>query len=445
MPILNPPGSPGSVLVSVPVPEPVQQQQRRPDVSQPSPFQSQAQAVFTQIPSPPTVLLPHELAPAQQARLRQPVRFGLGRMNTNDQAALHQNIMRNRGDSHPSLVYSDWLEENGMPVTAEFIRQHHAGVLAGDNHKGFVSPIHLGSYTTGNKSMPLALRVGIYSGRIGNSKTRQPLALVQFLHNNQEFMFGPTTTDMSLVKRLLQEHDVNEPVTGTGDPLRIKEPDSDKTNLQREGQPQQLASWRAPAGGQIVRGMFYPGGEIIPSSAVSQPVRAAAETPSWERLLKALSRRRGGEPTKLAREPERFAIFRSTYHQKRVLGFDEAEKLLGKKAAIKLEHNTYLHRIDPDTFGVRLYNTDVVKIHRNGAYSLHSGGFHGPVTANRMSIYSPATVTHSRTKGLMRNGVPFEEGTTISLPQAPEQDFRPESMLPEDYYAGMRTGRPLKI
>lgn len=74
------------------------------------------------------------------------------------------------------------------------------------------------------------------------------------------------------------------------------------------------------------------------------------------------------------------------------LTFADAEQLCGNRNGRKLELNTYLERIDPDTFGVRLHNTYVVEIHRDGTYTLDSGGWYTVTTKDRINRYSPARV-----------------------------------------------------
>lgn len=71
--------------------------------------------------------------------------------------------------------------------------------------------------------------------------------------------------------------------------------------------------------------------------------------------------------------------------------FAEAEKSLGKRESKRIPpgHNTRLERIDADTIGVRLHSTYVVKIHRDGTYTLDSGGWRTVTTKARMREYSP--------------------------------------------------------
>ena len=74
-----------------------------------------------------------------------------------------------------------------------------------------------------------------------------------------------------------------------------------------------------------------------------------------------------------------------------------------------LERNTRLVRVDNIDYGVRLHETDIVIIHRDGTYSLFSGGWKTRTTLNRLNKYSPATITQR--KGEWYAGVtPWNEG-----------------------------------
>lgn len=56
-----------------------------------------------------------------------------------------------------------------------------------------------------------------------------------------------------------------------------------------------------------------------------------------------------------------------------------------------LENNTRLFRRGDD-FAIRLHSTDVVTIHRDGTYTLNSGGWQTVTTKARINAYSPACV-----------------------------------------------------
>jgi len=70
-----------------------------------------------------------------------------------------------------------------------------------------------------------------------------------------------------------------------------------------------------------------------------------------------------------------------------MLTFDECLKRRMRGGKHELEHNTYLIRKDHDTFAVRLYATDVILIHRDGTFTLDSGGHRTVTTKDRMNRY----------------------------------------------------------
>jgi len=71
------------------------------------------------------------------------------------------------------------------------------------------------------------------------------------------------------------------------------------------------------------------------------------------------------------------------------LTFAECE-LMTKR---KLRGNTYLECLNMDTFGIRFHKTIIVRIHRDGTYTLNSGGWRTVTTKWRINGYSPARVT----------------------------------------------------
>ncbi len=75
-----------------------------------------------------------------------------------------------------------------------------------------------------------------------------------------------------------------------------------------------------------------------------------------------------------------------------MLTFADAAKITAKRGVKTIANNTVLHRIDNDTFGVRLHGTNVVLIHRDGTYTLNSGGWRTVTTKDRINKYSPAAL-----------------------------------------------------
>lgn len=98
--------------------------------------------------------------------------------------------------------------------------------------------------------------------------------------------------------------------------------------------------------------------------------------------------------------------------------FEEATEKLGKADRKKLlERNTYLERINADTIGVRLHDTFVVKIHRNGTFTLNTGGWQTKTTRMRINQYSSAYINQQDFEWYISNGkggtMPFESGMTV--------------------------------
>lgn len=113
-----------SVQISVPVPQPVKPRPKAParpkpaTQPQPTPRQPMIQ------PRKPVddwqaVILPWTPGAKRMARLpRRVVKYS----RPEDHQAFHSKIMEDPREDTPPLVYADWLEENGKPVLAEFIR-----------------------------------------------------------------------------------------------------------------------------------------------------------------------------------------------------------------------------------------------------------------------------------------------------------------------------------
>jgi hypothetical protein len=76
----------------------------------------------------------------------------------------------------------------------------------------------------------------------------------------------------------------------------------------------------------------------------------------------------------------------------RINGFPEAEEALGGKDAKTLCNNTTLVRLDPDTIGVCLHSTHIVKYHRSNRITLDSGCWRSKTTKQRMNAVLPTTL-----------------------------------------------------
>lgn len=58
----------------------------------------------------------------------------------------------------------------------------------------------------------------------------------------------------------------------------------------------------------------------------------------------------------------------------------------------KLQNNTQLIRLHPDRIAVRLHDTNVVILHRDNTFTIHTGGWDTVTTKDRLRSYSPARV-----------------------------------------------------
>jgi hypothetical protein len=82
-----------------------------------------------------------------------------------------------------------------------------------------------------------------------------------------------------------------------------------------------------------------------------------------------------------------------------MLTHNEAAKLLATARSIRagkpLANNTRLIKseIEPEAFGVKLHDTEVVTIHADGTYSARTGGWRTYTTKDRINNYSPARVS----------------------------------------------------
>lgn len=98
----------------------------------------------------------------------------------------------------------------------------------------------------------------------------------------------------------------------------------------------------------------------------------------------------------------------------RKMNYADAETKLGKRDQKKLENNTYLVRVDADTLGVKLHNTVVVYIRRDGQYQLNSGGWRTSTTKDRINRYGPANVYQANNIWYIGDGLVFEDNVTVS-------------------------------
>lgn len=120
---------------------------------------------------------------------------------------------------------------------------------------------------------------------------------------------------------------------------------------------------------------------------------------------------------------------------------------LGKKDEKQLSANRKVWRDHTGDIHLRLHYTNIVTWHPDGSYTLNTGGWHSPTTARNMAAVIGLPVGRVNKRGqppqLGVQGKPIVDGAKWEsvMPPAPEQDYRPDSMLPEDH---MTFGRKRK-
>ena len=80
--------------------------------------------------------------------------------------------------------------------------------------------------------------------------------------------------------------------------------------------------------------------------------------------------------------------------------FLNAQNILNKRTSRKIDNNTYA-RIEDDTIYIRLHNTDIITIARDGSVTLNSSGWRTSTTKDRLNSYLtklnlPACISQER-------------------------------------------------
>jgi hypothetical protein len=98
------------------------------------------------------------------------------------------------------------------------------------------------------------------------------------------------------------------------------------------------------------------------------------------------------------------------------MDFSTASATIKNRESKKVGNNTYLVRISPETIGVRLHNTIVVKIHKDGTYTLNSGGWRTVTTKDRINSYCPVRVSQNKYDWYVGDeNVPFYDGIVVKI------------------------------
>lgn len=69
--------------------------------------------------------------------------------------------------------------------------------------------------------------------------------------------------------------------------------------------------------------------------------------------------------------------------------------------------NTRIVYVNEDTYAIQYHQTKVVLIHRDGTYTLNSGGYRTPTTKKRINDYSPVKVFQKKHEWYIGEGKPF--------------------------------------
>jgi hypothetical protein len=97
------------------------------------------------------------------------------------------------------------------------------------------------------------------------------------------------------------------------------------------------------------------------------------------------------------------------------MNYEQALYLLNTRLSRRVGNNTHLLVIDGSTLAVRLHDTNIVLIHKDGSYTLFSGGYHSVTTKRRINEFCPKAGLHQR-KGewFVAGDVPFYDGIKIN-------------------------------
>lgn len=96
--------------------------------------------------------------------------------------------------------------------------------------------------------------------------------------------------------------------------------------------------------------------------------------------------------------------------------YQHALNLLNGRDSRKVAHNTYARKLENGDIAIKLYATDVLVFHTNGAVTVNSGGYRTGTTKDRINSFLPAGLPRLyQAKGVWNwgSGVPFSEGDKI--------------------------------
>ena len=95
------------------------------------------------------------------------------------------------------------------------------------------------------------------------------------------------------------------------------------------------------------------------------------------------------------------------------LSFLGCQTRLGTRMVKRLMYQTWLERVNEDMFAVRFHRTLIVFIHRDGTYTINSGGWQTVTTKRRICRYSPARVSQRKFVWYVGGDLPFNDHMRI--------------------------------
>jgi hypothetical protein len=252
MPVLNPPSSPQKILVEVPLPQPVGGTTPSQPTASPTPAPAPRPKKpkpdpFKQIKGPPVMILPHSMDKQGAEKMRragQPVKFAADRETL---ASLARGVQDSlfHGIDHaitPTRILADYLNDHGHDNLAAHLREvaDKLGATAGQDHPDV--------WITRGPATKIASSVQHRTFRDGDRIIRRTLIPT-----------GASTLSFATIHSGPLPQHIRESVDDAAY-------EADRVNGVVR-QPVQMGRYRAPTGGIIVRGQFYPGGKMLPKEA----------------------------------------------------------------------------------------------------------------------------------------------------------------------------------
>lgn len=118
------------------------------------------------------------------------------------------------------------------------------------------------------------------------------------------------------------------------------------------------------------------------------------------------------------------------------LTFESADRLLDSTPHLerrKLGNNTYLRRLPNDDLAVTLHETDIIILHRDGTFTLDSGGWHTVTTKQRMNALTPARIWQEKGVWYMwPDKIPFFDCIVVDANGKPVECMQTHSDMMKD-------------